>query len=61
MAKTDAVCGALAARGIGFSLKFVCVVILGEARQDCFSRHNAGGDAVGLQVAPPYYWGMQLK
>ena len=39
----------------------VRVVLLGEARQDCFSQYNAGGDAVGLQVALPYYWGMQLQ
>ena len=39
----------------------MCAVILGEARHDCFSQNNAGEDVVGLQVAPPYYRGMQLK
>ena len=37
--------------GHSFSLKFfVRVVTLGEARHECFSQCDAGGDAVGLQV-----------
>ena len=64
-------CGAVSARrrrsaawhaGHSFSLIFfVCAVLLGEARQDCFSQFNADADVVWLQVALPYYWGMQLQ
>ena len=39
----------------------MCVVILGEARHDCFSQYNADADVVWLQVALPYHLGMQLQ
>ena len=64
-------CGAVSARarrraatnsGDRFFCKiFVCVVISGEARHDCFSPYHAESDVVWLQVALPSYWGMQLQ
>ena len=39
----------------------MCVVILGEARQDCFSQYNSDADAVWLQLVLPSYSGMQLQ
>ena len=53
-------CGAVAARGrrsaatnsgYSFSLHFfACVVILGEARHDCFSQYNADADVVWAHI-----------
>ena len=37
------------------------IVLLGEARQDCFSQYNAESGMVWLQVALPYYWGTQAQ
>ena len=37
----------------------MCAILLGQARQDCFSQYNAKSDVVWLEMALPYFWGLQ--